>query len=163
MLQAFALVRDQLPQAQLLLLTGDTIPKDLPLEGVELIQPDWDRTVIESLYHRADLLVLPSRLETWGDVLLEAMAYKLPCIGVAGQSMEEIIENGVTGFIVPPEDIEGLAAALSQLLSNTQLRCDLGLVARQRIEQTYTWTHVVERLAPAIETASELSKKKKRG
>jgi len=159
LLEAFALVRSQLPQARLLLLTGEAIPKNLPLEGVELIQPHWDRALIESLYRRADIFVLPSRLETWGDVLLEAMAYNLPCIGVAGQSMEEIIENDVTGLIVPPEDIESLATALSQLLSNTELRCQLGLAARQRIEQTYTWPHVVERLTPAIKAAAELSNK----
>lgn len=158
LLHAFALTRSQIPEAQLLLLTGDTIPKDLPLEGVELIQPDWDRALIETLYQRADLLVLPSRLETWGDVLLEAMAYTLPCIGVAGEAMEEIIENGVTGLIVPPEDVEALATALSRLLGNVQLRCQLGLAARQRIEQTYTWTHVGERLAPVIKAASELPK-----
>jgi len=161
LLRAFALVRSQLPQAQLLLLTKDAIPKNLPLDGVELIQPDWDRALIETLYRRADLLVLPSRLETWGDVLLEAMAYTLPCIGVAGQAMEEIIENGVTGLIVPPEDVEALAMALSRLLGNVQLRCQLGLTARQRIEQTYTWAHVVERLGPAIKAASEMSKIKK--
>ena len=158
LLRAFARVRSQLPQAQLLLLTGDAIPKNLPLDGVELIQPDWDRTVIEALYRRADLFVLPSRLETWGDVLLEAMAYNLPCIGVAGESMEEIIENGVTGLIVPPEDIEGLAAALNRLLTNTQLRCEFGLTARKRIEQNYTWDHVAERLVPVIKAASEWSK-----
>lgn len=156
-LRAFAQVRSQIPQARLLLLTRDAIPRDLPLEGIELISPDWNRQAIKDIYCQADLLVLPSRLETWGDVLLEAMAYGIPCIGVWDQAMREIIEDEVTGLLVPPEDVTALTKAMIRILSDTQLRYRFGRAAQQRVAQKYTWDHVVERLMPAIRTAVELS------
>ncbi len=155
LLRAFAQARRQVPEARLVLVTGDSIPADLPLEGVEVISPTWDRTAIAALYRRADLFVLPSRLETWGDVLLEAMAYGLPCIGVTGDAMAEIIEDGATGLVVPPGDVEALTTALTQLLCNAQLRRRWGHAARRRLEAEYTWDHVAARLSPIIEAASK--------
>ncbi len=156
LLRAFSKTRQQLPKARLLLLTGESIPDNLPLDGVELIKPTWDRNVIGALYRRADVFVLPSRLETWGDVLIEAMTYGLPCIGVTGEAMDEIIEDGATGLTVPPDDADALAAALTCLLSNRSLCLQWGKKARRRVEQEYTWDHVGARLARVIEASAEL-------
>lgn len=152
-LRAFAQTRRQLPNARLLLLTAGPIPTDLPTAGVEWVAPTWERAAIETLYRRADVFVLPSRLETWGDVLLEAMAYGLPCLGVCGEAMDEIIAEGVTGAIVPPEDVDALATQLTMLLGNYDRRAAWGQAARQRVEATYLWAHVVERLAPCLAQA----------
>ncbi|MBI3243731.1 MAG: glycosyltransferase family 4 protein [Chloroflexi bacterium] len=157
LLTAFSQVRAAIPQAQLRLLTGDDIPPGLPLEGVEIIRPTWDREAIAALYRRADLFVLPSRLETWGDVLLEAMAYGLPCIGVIGQAMQEIIKDGQTGLIVPPEDPGALASAMTRLLGDASLRGQWGRAARHKLESEYTWDRVVDRLSPVIEAAHLIS------
>jgi glycosyltransferase involved in cell wall biosynthesis len=154
LLRAFAQARAWAPEARLLLLTQDTINGNLPLEGVEVIKPTWDRAFIASLYRQADLFVLPSRLETWGDVLLEAMAYELPCIGVAGEAMEEIIQDGRNGLIVPPNNVEALANALIRLLNDARLRYEWGQAARQCVEKKYTWDRVAERVAPIIEVAA---------
>ncbi len=151
LLRAFAKTREQLPRARLLLLTADPIPANLPVGGVEIIKPTWDREVIAALYRHADVFVLPSRLETWGDVLLEAMTYGLPCIGVRGEAMDEIIEDEVTGLTVPPDDVDALAAALTRLLRDRSLCATWGRNARKRVEQEYTWDHVVARLARVIE------------
>ncbi len=154
LLQAFAEVRSQVPDARLLLVTGEDIPAALPREGVEVLKPTWDRSAIAALYQQADVFVLPSRLETWGDVLLEAMAYGLPCIGVAGEAMEEIIEHSTTGLIVPANDSKTLADALVRLLGDEQVRLQMGQAARQRLEREYTWDHVVARVASIIERSA---------
>ena len=83
-------------------------------------------SVIARLYCEADFLVLPSRQETWGDVILEAAAYGVPSIGTYGQAMEEIIQDGETGLLVPMDDIEQLANALDSLLSDPNLRIEMG-------------------------------------
>jgi glycosyltransferase involved in cell wall biosynthesis len=154
LLLAFEEARAHIPEARLLLLTaGSVLPASLPLEGVTLLPPTWDRAAIAALYRQADLFVLPSRLETWGDVLLEAMAYGLPCIGVAGQSMQEIIQDGVTGLVVPPNDAGALASALARLLADPALARRMGQAGRRRLEHNYTWDRVVERMAPALEFA----------
>lgn len=154
LLRAFARIREKHPQAKLLLLTNGPIPDALPKEGVEVILPTWDRQKITALYRRADLFVLPSRLETWGDVLLEAMAFGLPCIGVSGDAMEEIIVDGETGAIVPPEDEGALARALADLLRSPERRRQLGAAGRRRANTYFTWTAVVDRLAPVVERAA---------
>jgi len=149
-LRAFARARQIVPEARLLLLTEGPLPKDLPLGGVEWIRPTWDREVISGLYRQAQVFVLPARLETWGDVLLEAMSHGLACIGVYGQAMEEIIEHERTGLIVEPEDEEALAAALVRLFTNPGLCTHLGRKARMRVEKDFTWERVVGRMEPVL-------------
>ena len=153
-LQAFAESRRQVPDARLIFLTKDPIPEGLPTEGVEFVAPTRNRDIIARYYQRASVLVLPSRLETWGDVLPEAMIYGLPCIGVTGQAMQEIIINEVTGLLVPPEDTTALAAALTRLLANPALCREWGRQARQRAKAEYTWEKVVDRLAEVIKVAA---------
>ncbi len=154
LLRAFARARARVPEARLLLLTGEALPPDVPTAGVEVIAPTWERAAIAALYQRADVFVLPSRLETWGDVLLEAMAFGLPGIGAAGQAMEEIIETERTGLIVPGGDEEALAEALGRLFTDTPLRHALGQAARRAVEERYTWERVAERLTSVLMRAS---------
>lgn len=156
LLRAFAQARLHAENARLILVTDDDIPSDLPLEGVTVMAPTWDRAKIGSLYQQADIFVLPSRLETWGDVLLEAMAYGLPCIGVTGDSMPEIIDNGRTGLIVQRENVAALAQALSSLLCDQATRLRYGAAGRKRVESLYTWKAVVARMAPVIESTGLL-------
>ena len=153
LLRAFAEARQVVPEARLILLTAGPIPSDLPQAGVEMVRPTWDREVIADLYRRADLFVLPSRLETWGDVLLKAMGYGLPCIGVMGQAMEEIIEPDVTGWLVPAGDVGALAKALVCLFESADLRCRWGGRGRVQAETRYQWPDVVTRLEDCIEQA----------
>ncbi len=157
LLRAFALVRMQLPDARLIMLTDGPLPAGLDLRGVEILSPTWDRALIHSLYQRADCFILPSRLETWGDVLLEAMAFGLPCIGVSGEGMGEIIVDRQTGVLVPPEDTAALSGALVRLLSDADLRARLGQTARQRVESQFTWDRVVARISPILKIAIQSS------
>lgn len=142
-LQAFARLRAVHPEARLRMLTDGPAPADLPLDGVEVISPTWDRQVIETLYRQADVFVLPSRLETWGDVLLEAMAFGLPCVGVRGEAMDEIILDGQTGRVVPGEDIGALAAVMQDLVEKPAARQAWGNAGRARVEEHFTWARVV--------------------
>lgn len=153
LLRAFARARERCPAAKLVMVTADPLPADVAHTNVEVVAPTWDRAVIADLYRRADIFVLPSRLETWGDVLLEAMAYGVPCVGVAGQAMEEIIEHEVTGLVTPADEADALTDALSVLLTQASQREQLGRAARQKVERQYTWTRIVERIAPIIEAA----------
>jgi glycosyltransferase involved in cell wall biosynthesis len=155
LLKAFAEARQIVPEARLKMVTADPIPHYLSQEGVEIIPATWERSTIADLYHGADVFVLISRLETWGDVLLEAMSYGLPCIGVTGQAMEEIIEHEVTGLIVPPEDTASLAQSLVRLLTDAELRCRWGKAARLKAEKNYQWTDVVQRLSDSINGIKE--------
>ena len=149
-LRAFQSARASVPNARLMVVTKSTIPQGMPLAGVTMIPPVWKREDFLQLYRQADIFVLPSRLETWGDVLLEAMSYGLPCIGVTGQSMTEIIRDGGTGLLVPPEDVAALADAFVKLLMSQAVRIRMGQAGRALVGNEFTWGHVVDRLAPVI-------------
>lgn len=151
LLKAFARLRSAFPDARLLMMTN--LPagaRSLPLEGVEVIAPTWERSTVLELYRRADVFVLPSRLETWGDVLLEAMAFGMPCVGVEGDAALEIITPGETGFVVPQAHPEALAAVLARLCADATLAQRMGLAGRRRVEQTFTWAHVAGRMGPVL-------------
>lgn len=151
LLQAFALVRREFPAARLAVVTGERIPAGLPMEGVDLLPPTWERDSLMELYRHSDVFVLPSRLETWGDVLPEAMAFGLPCIGVQSDAMGEIITGAETGLIVPPENPPALAAALLRLFREPQLRVRMGQAGRRRVEALFTWERVAAAMRPIIE------------
>jgi glycosyltransferase involved in cell wall biosynthesis len=160
LLRAFEIARRRVPNAHLRLLTRDPIPTGFSLENVEILPFIWDRARICQLYAEADIFVLPSRQETWGDVILEAAAYALPSIGVAREGMGDVIHDGKTGLLAPPENIEAMAATIVRLLENVDLRLCLGRAARIHTQSNFTWDKVVERMRPVIE--SIMSKKEKR-
>ena len=152
LLCAFEIARRRVPNAHLRLLTRDPIPAGFSLENVEILPFVWDRARICQLYTEADIFVLPSRQETWGDVILEAAAYALPSIGVAREAMGEVIHDGKTGLLAPPENIESVAATIVRLLENVDLRLRLGRAARIYTQSNFTWDKVVERMKPAIDS-----------
>src|SRR6266540_1454521 len=71
---------------------------------------------VRPLLHAADLLVHPSLAEGLSNIVLEAMAVGLPVVGTRTAGLEEQIEDGVTGVLVPPRDSEALAGAVIALL-----------------------------------------------
>lgn len=151
LLRAFSQVRREFPQARLRVLTRHGVPADLPREGVEVVPYVWSRELLQRLYTEADLFVLPARLETWGDVILEAAAYGLPCIGTRQQAMQEIINDGETGLLVNRDNVEELATALRRLLGNDEMRRQLGAASRRRVMAEFTWDHVVQRMVPILD------------
>jgi glycosyltransferase involved in cell wall biosynthesis len=103
-------------------------------------------------YGLGDLFVLPSTFEGFGIALLEAMACGVPCIGLKADyprvitATEEILEDGVTGFAVPPDDTKALAERLDALLADETLRRRMGAAAQAACRERYTWTRHVEAL-----------------
>ena len=153
MLEAFARAHRTHPSARLLFLTRDSIPDSFSLDGVEIISAQWDRENVLECFRRANIFVISSRLETWGDVLLEAMAYGLACIGMDTPPMNEILENNRTGLLIQPESVDALHEALVSLYDDADLRCRLSEDARVRALGHHTWDHVIERMVPAIQHA----------
>ena len=157
LLEAFGAVHAEMPQARLIMVTGETGARGESIKGVEFVRPTWMREDIARLYRSADIFVLPSRLETWGDVLLEAMAFGLPCIGANSDAMAEIIDQDSSGILVPPGNVPALTSALKKLIKDSGLRKRLGDQGRNQVQTEFTWDRVVERMAPIIEAAATTS------
>jgi rhamnosyl/mannosyltransferase len=111
---------------------------------------DIPREDLPGVYASADLFVLPStlRAEGFGIVLLEAMATGLPCITTElGTGTSFIVQDGVTGLVVPPNRPEALAEAIQRLLSDPELRARMGANGQERVLREFT----VERMARQVE------------
>jgi glycosyltransferase involved in cell wall biosynthesis len=86
----------------------------------------------------ADVFSLPSWKESFGIVYVEAMACGKPVVGVLGQGAEDIFRHGGEGFLVPPQDVAGLAEVLGRLLVDEHLARKLGEAGKQRAGG-FTW------------------------
>lgn len=110
---------------------------------------------------RADALVLPAVTDAKGDVeglgvvLLEAMSYGKPVIASAAGGITDIVEDGVTGLLVPPGDAASLAAAIARLRDDPALGRRLALAGRERVATHFSWTSVVERLVDLYRSVIE--------
>jgi phosphatidyl-myo-inositol dimannoside synthase len=107
---------------------------------------------LKSLYARADIFVMPSRQEGFGLTFLEAMALGKPVVAGNYGGTPEVVQDEVTGFLVDPGDLQGLAGRLVQLLQDEALRRKLGEAGRQRVEEYYTFKDFQERLARILDT-----------
>ena len=98
-------------------------------------------------YCAADLLVLPSIWqESYGLPVAEAMACGVPVLASASGGIPELIEDGVTGRLVPRLDTEALTRALRQMSSDPARLREMGDAARARAQRLLTWAHSAERL-----------------
>lgn len=97
------------------------------------------------LYASCDLFVFPSLSETFGNVILEAMASGLPVIGFNVQGPKDIIQNHITGQLVEKIKAESLAAAIEEVLSDPPRMYQMGQSARAYAE-TCSWQQIMGKL-----------------
>jgi glycosyltransferase involved in cell wall biosynthesis len=117
---------------------------------------DCDDTALVEYYRRALCVVLPSVYQTihgdetavpelLGQTLLEGMACGLPAICTAVASLPEVVEDGVSGFVVPPNDRAALGERLCWLRDHPEAAAAMGVAARRRVLERFTWPMVVRR------------------
>ena len=90
-------------------------------------------------YNRAEMLVCPSLYEGFGLPAGEAMACGLPVAATTGGALPEVVEDGVTGILVPPGDAPALAEAIRTLMSDPDLRRRMGQAGRERVLEKFSW------------------------
>jgi glycosyltransferase involved in cell wall biosynthesis len=96
---------------------------------------------IVQLLHGCEVLVLPSRMEPFGIVLIEAMACKKPVVATAVGGIPEIVEHEITGILVEPENPQALAAGLQRVLTDGDLRRTIAQNGHFRAMERFCSTH----------------------
>lgn len=99
---------------------------------------------IPDLLVASDLFVLPSLWEGLGLVFLEAMAVKLPIVASNISAIPEVVEDGVSGWLVPPGDPEALAGALESALQDRDDRLARGLAGHMRLLERFSLPAMVD-------------------
>ena len=92
---------------------------------------------VARMLEEADLLVLPSFAEGVPVVLMEAMASHIPVIASRVAGVQELVEDGVTGFTVPPGDVPTLAGRIGRILSDPEAARRMGKTGRQVVEAEF--------------------------
>jgi glycosyltransferase involved in cell wall biosynthesis len=105
--------------------------------------------------HLADVFVLPSHTEGMPNVVLEAMAARKPVIAADVGGVSEVIQDGVSGVLVPPRDPESLKRAMLDLLSDEEKATRMGTAGRERIESSFTLRNTALGIARVYRKALE--------
>jgi glycosyltransferase involved in cell wall biosynthesis len=84
--------------------------------------------------------------ESFGVAVIEASACEKPVIVANVGGLPEVVEDEVTGFVVPPQDAEATASALEKLVLNKSLRQEMGNAGRQRVQRLYDWKNNVQQM-----------------
>jgi L-malate glycosyltransferase len=108
----------------------------------------------------SDVLALASRMESFGLVLAEAGYFGLPVVASAVGGIPEVVEDGVTGLLVPPEDPAALAAALARLIDDRDYRIRLGRAGRERVEVLFSVERMAENFHQAYERLNRMPRRR---
>jgi glycosyltransferase involved in cell wall biosynthesis len=128
------------------------LAKSLGIEAQVEFMGRYDADQLETFMSRIDITVLPSLTESQGLVLIEAMAYGKPIVATEVGGIPEVVQNGISGRLVPPRDPGALANAILSLVNDPEERYRLGMMGRQLYECCYTPPIVLEQILAAYQS-----------
>ncbi|NDI16294.1 MAG: glycosyltransferase, partial [Actinobacteria bacterium] len=102
-----------------------------------------------SYYRAADVVLVPSRSESFGLVALEASACGTPVVATAVGGLLSLVDEGVNGFLVPGRDVETFARRTAEILANPLLAARMSDAAVARSER-YSWRQAAQRMRRVV-------------
>ena len=111
---------------------------------------------LQSLYQSCDLFVAPSLYESFGLIYLEAMNFAKPVVGCHAGGIPEVVDDGVTGVLVPPANAKELSNAIINLLQSPQKLYEMGAAGRQQLEDKFTYIQMAKAFANAYKKSIEI-------
>ena len=173
LLEAFAEARGRMTTPASLILVGGHPGEwegEHPAETVERLGlPDvllagwYDQSELPELLAAADLLVLPSVRESFGQVIVEAMACGVPAIAAASLGPAKIIDDGKTGWLFAVDDRAGLADALVAAVNDPDERARRARLGVQDANDRFTWAAIAGRLEGILQRAASSGRARRAG
>jgi glycosyltransferase involved in cell wall biosynthesis len=165
LIRAYARARERLERPAPLVLLGGFPGEwegEHPLEVVretgdpEVFLAGWrGHSDLPAGLNAADLLVLPSVREQFGQVLVEAMACGLPVMAADAHGPAEIVDDGRTGWLVPPDDEDALVEALVEAAGDADERKRRGEAACEEARERYAWPSLARGVAQIYDDVRE--------
>ena len=134
--EAARILKDRGAKFKIVLIGEDTVNTGGTRSQLEKMIRDYDlnnhvvlagfRSDIPAVVASLDVLAMPSWAETFGRVLIEAMASRTPVIATSAGGVADIVENNVDGLLIPPQDPQSLAFAIEKFIYNADLRESFG-------------------------------------
>ena len=123
---------------------------ELHLDDLVIFLGKRDQDTLPYYYSAAEVLIMPSHYESFGLVALEAMACGTPVVASQVGGLAFLVQDGVTGYVVPDGDPTLLADRLEQIIRNPELRRQLGQQAAA-YAQEYAWEKIAQRIVQVYE------------
>jgi glycosyltransferase involved in cell wall biosynthesis len=154
LLGSFKLLLDRFNEPLKLLIAGDgpqmdslvELAKELGIsQHVEFVGYIKNQNVPEFL-SKIDIFVNLSRIESFGVAVLEASAMELPVVTTNIGGLPEVVQEGLTGYMVDVDDMESCSVRLLELASNPALRTSMGQQGRKFVKDNYDWVNCYEQV-----------------
>ncbi len=157
LIEAWPDLKARVPDAQLVIVgRGDDVPR-LKAKAEQtgfgtsiLFTGQVSENTLQAIYKQVAVFAMPSRSEGFGLVYLEAMQHRLPCIGSTHDAASEVIEDGVTGFLVDQTDKNSLLDAIAGLLENPSWRRQMGEAGFERLQKEFSFEQFKEKFLTAL-------------
>jgi N-acetyl-alpha-D-glucosaminyl L-malate synthase BshA len=146
--EAFLNLRKQHPVRLVLVGAGPDLP--LAQQMIHAAGADRELTLlgniesVEEVIAACHLMLLPSDSESFGLAALEAMACGVPVISTDVGGVPEVIDHGVTGFLHPVGDVEGMTASATRLLTDEPFRFEMGKAAKEAAMERFPLGHIID-------------------
>lgn len=164
LIKAFKIVNDKHPKLPLkLLIVGGgslekklkDLTKDLGIENKTIFTGKVPYGDVPKYHNMLSVFVSVSDSESFGVAIIEASACEKPVVVSDVGGLPEVVEDGITGFVVPPKDPVKTAEAIEKLILNKDLREKVGKNGRERVKKLYNWDDNVKQM---IRIYKELAK-----
>jgi L-malate glycosyltransferase len=148
LIRAFHLVKNRYPQLplKLLIVGGGSLEQQLKMLITELDLNDCTELTghvppndVRNYHNMLSVYVAVSLSESFGVAILESGACGKPVVVSNVGGLPEVVEDGVTGIVVPPKDIAATAGAIERLVLDKDLRMQMGCAGRERVMRLYDW------------------------
>ena len=158
-LEAFAMLKVQYPALKLVV-AGEVKDKkyffkmEKKIEDLSLKEDVLFTGRVEhilSVINTMDILIVASRSESFGRVIIEAMNVKTPVVAVCTGGIPEIIEDGINGFLLPSNDPRDLVSVIRPLLENRERAASAVLKAAETVEKKFNIDVQVKKIESIIE------------
>jgi glycosyltransferase involved in cell wall biosynthesis len=116
----------------------------LGLQDIVEFRGEVSEQLLPLYYGASNVVVLPSLFEAMPIVLLEAMSMARPLVASNVGGVPEVVQDGVTGLLVPPQDPSALARAIVTVGADGELARNLGANGQKLVEEKFTWDSVAD-------------------
>jgi len=124
----------------------EKLTRTLNLTGIVRFLGSLDQSEVQKVLHEADIFLLPSVNEALPVCLMEAQATGLPVVASNVGSIDKMVNNGASGFLVPERDVDALAEKLIYLIEHPEIWPEMGRAGRAYVEANYDINKLNDRL-----------------